>query len=60
MKPYLKKKQLKSKRTRDVTQEIEHLPGKHEALSSIPSTAKRNKQEWLLLSFIIFLTMQYF
>jgi hypothetical protein len=39
VRPYLKK-QTKSQRTRGLTQVIEYLLSKHEALNSIPSTGK--------------------
>jgi hypothetical protein len=32
-----------------VCQIVEHLPGKHKALSSNPSTAKKKKKRFLLL-----------
>jgi hypothetical protein len=35
MRSYLRNK-LKSKRTGEMVKEVEHLPSKHEALSSIP------------------------
>jgi hypothetical protein len=42
MRPYLKN-DLKVKRTTGVVQMIEHLPTKHKALSSNPSTTKKIK-----------------
>jgi hypothetical protein len=35
----------KLKRARVMSQMVEHLPSKHKALSSNPSTAKRGKKE---------------
>jgi hypothetical protein len=46
------KKQIKTKRTRGVTQVVEQLPSKQEALSSIPTT-KKKKKEKLENTFII-------
>jgi hypothetical protein len=41
----LSKKQTKAKRVGGVTQVVEHLPSKHEALSSNSSTAKKQQEE---------------